>query len=32
MGFLIRLIVNAIALIAVAYVVPGIHVSGMSAR
>jgi len=28
MGFLIRLIVNAIALIAVAYVVPGIHVSG----
>ncbi|GAC1572148.1 MAG: phage holin family protein [Candidatus Elarobacter sp.] len=29
MGFLIRLIVNAAALIAVAYVVPGIHVSGI---
>ncbi len=29
MGFLIRLIVNAIALIAVAYIVPGIHVSGI---
>jgi putative membrane protein len=29
MGFLIRLIVNAIALIAVAYIVPGIHVSGL---
>jgi putative membrane protein len=29
MGFLIRLIVNAIALIAVAYVIPGIHVSGI---
>ena len=29
MGFLIRLIVNAIALICVAYVVPGIHVSGI---
>jgi putative membrane protein len=29
MGFLIRLIVNAIALIAVAYVVPGVHVSGI---
>ncbi|MBV8367685.1 MAG: phage holin family protein [Candidatus Eremiobacteraeota bacterium] len=29
MGFLIRLVVNAIALIAVAYVVPGIHVSGI---
>ena len=28
MGFLIRLVVNAIALIAVAYLVPGIHVSG----
>jgi putative membrane protein len=28
MGLLIRLIVNAIALIAVAYIVPGIHVSG----
>jgi putative membrane protein len=28
MGFLIRLIVNAIALIAVAYIVPGVHVSG----
>ena len=28
MGFLIRLIVNAIALIVVAYVVPGVHVSG----
>ncbi len=30
MGFLIRLIVNAIALIAVAYIVPGIHVSGIT--
>ena len=29
MGFLIRLIVNAVALICVAYVVPGIHVSGI---
>ena len=29
MGFLIRLIVNAIALIAVTYVIPGIHVSGI---
>ena len=29
MGFLIRLIVNAVALICVAYVVPGIHVSGL---
>jgi putative membrane protein len=29
MGFLIRLIVNAIALIAVAHVVPGVHVSGI---
>ena len=28
MGFLIRLVVNAIALIAVAYFVPGVHVSG----
>lgn len=28
MGFVIRLIVNAIALIVVAYLVPGIHVSG----
>src|SRR5579885_2383389 len=28
MGLLIRIIVNAVALIAVAYVVPGIHVSG----
>ncbi|HZW52575.1 MAG TPA: phage holin family protein [Candidatus Elarobacter sp.] len=28
MGLLIRLVVNAVALIAVAYVVPGIHVSG----
>jgi putative membrane protein len=28
MGFLIRLVVNAIALLAVAYVVPGIHVHG----
>lgn len=28
MGFLIRLVVNAIALIAVAYLVPGVHVSG----
>lgn len=31
MGFLIRLLVNAVALIAVAYVVPGIHVSGFLA-
>ena len=29
MGFLIRLVVNAIALICVAYVVQGIHVSGL---
>jgi putative membrane protein len=29
MGFLIRLVVNVIALFAVAYVVPGIHVSGV---
>jgi len=29
MGFLIRLVVNALALIAVAYIVPGIHVSGI---
>jgi putative membrane protein len=29
MGFLIRLVVNAVALICVAYVVPGIHVSGI---
>jgi putative membrane protein len=29
MGFLIRLVVNAIALIAVAYIVPGIHVYGI---
>jgi putative membrane protein len=29
MGLLIRLVVNAVALIAVAYVVPGIHVSGL---
>lgn len=28
MGFVIRLIVNALALIVVAYLVPGIHVSG----
>jgi putative membrane protein len=28
MGFLIRLVVNAVALICVAYIVPGIHVSG----
>jgi putative membrane protein len=28
MGLLIRLVVNAVALIAVAYVVPGIHVGG----
>jgi putative membrane protein len=28
MGFLIRLVVNAIALICVTYLVPGIHVSG----
>jgi putative membrane protein len=31
MGFLIRLLVNAVALIAVAYVVPGIHVNGFVA-
>jgi putative membrane protein len=30
MGFLIRLVVNAVALICVAYVVPGIHVSGIA--
>ena len=30
MGFLIRLVVNAAALIAVAYIVPGIHVSGIT--
>jgi putative membrane protein len=29
MGLLIRLVVNALALIAVAYIVPGIHVSGI---
>ena len=29
MGFLIRVVVNALALICVAYVVPGIHVSGI---
>ena len=29
MGFLIRLVVNAIALIVVANIVPGIHVSGI---
>lgn len=29
MGFLIRLVVNAVALICVAYVVPGIFVSGI---
>jgi len=29
MGLLIRLVVNAIALIAVAYIVPGIHVYGI---
>ena len=29
MGFLIRLVVNAVALICVAYIVPGIHVSGV---
>ena len=28
MGFLIRLIVNAVALLVVAYLIPGIHVSG----
>jgi putative membrane protein len=28
MGFVIRLLINAVALLAVAYVVPGIHVSG----
>jgi putative membrane protein len=31
MGFLIRLVVNAVALIAVAYIVPGIHISGFGA-
>jgi len=31
MGFLIRLVVNAVALIAVTYVVPGIHVNGFVA-
>ncbi len=31
MGFLIRLLVNAVALIAVTHVVPGIHVSGFVA-
>jgi putative membrane protein len=30
MGFLIRVVVNAVALIAVAYIVPGIHVSGIA--
>ncbi len=30
MGYLIRLVVNAIALIAVAYLVPGVHVSGLA--
>jgi putative membrane protein len=29
MGFLIRLVVNAVALICVTYIVPGIHVSGL---
>jgi len=29
MGLLIRLVVNAVALIVVAYVVPGIHVNGI---
>jgi putative membrane protein len=29
MGFLIRLVVNAAALIAVTYIIPGIHVSGI---
>ena len=29
MGFLIRLVLNAVALIAVAYIVPGIHVYGI---
>ena len=29
MGFLIRLVINAIALIAVAYIVPGIHLSAI---
>ena len=28
MGFLIRLVVNAVALVIVTYIVPGIHVSG----
>jgi putative membrane protein len=31
MGLLIRLIVNAAALLAVAYLVPGVHVSGIGA-
>jgi putative membrane protein len=30
MGLLIRLLVNAVALIVVAYVVPGVHVSGIA--
>jgi putative membrane protein len=30
MGFLIRLLVNAVALIVVAYVVPGVHVHGVA--
>jgi putative membrane protein len=30
-SFLIRLVVNAVALIAVAYIVPGVHVTGFTA-
>lgn len=29
MGFVIRLIVNALALLVVAYLIPGVHVSGI---
>jgi putative membrane protein len=31
MGFVIRLIINALALLAVAYLIPGVHVSGIGA-
>ena len=31
MGFLIRLVVNAIALLLVEYLIPGVHVSGLGA-
>ena len=31
MGFLIRLVVNAIALLLIEYLVPGVHVSGFGA-